>query len=104
MGTGSGLWRHMQTFMSPLSGSILPVLKAGLSPIIIPREQRKAYIDTLSEYHYAAGLLRKGDELLPEQNELESFTSLCEQTWKNSFSLVDEIHQKQRVRNNKRIR
>jgi len=26
-----------------------PVLKAGLPPIIIPREQRKAYIDALSE-------------------------------------------------------
>ncbi|MDY0223265.1 MAG: Fic family protein [Desulfobacterium sp.] len=82
----------------------IPVLKAGLPPIIIPKEQRKAYIDALSEYHYAAGELRKGDELLPKRNELESFTSFCEQAWKESLVLVDEIHQKQRARNNKRIR
>lgn len=79
----------------------IPVLKAGLPPVIIPKEQRKAYIDALSEYHYSVGQIKKGDELLPDQNRLKPFTSFCEQAWKTSLSLVDEIHQKQRARNKK---
>ncbi|MCF8074774.1 MAG: Fic family protein [Desulfotignum sp.] len=79
----------------------IPVLKAGLPPVIIPKEQRKAYIDALSEYHHSAGQIKKGDELLPDPNGLKLFTSFCEQAWKISLFLVDEIHQKQRTRNKK---
>jgi Fic family protein len=79
----------------------IPVLKSGLPPVIIPKEQRKAYIDALSEYHYSAGQIKKGDELLPDQNGLKPFKSFCEQAWKTSLSIVDEIHQKQRARNKK---
>ena len=39
----------------------LPVFKAGLPPIIIPREQRKEYIDTLSAYHFSGGQIKAGD-------------------------------------------
>lgn len=79
----------------------IPVLKAGLPPVIIPKELRKAYIDALSEYHYSVGQIKKGDELLPDQNGLKPFTSFCEQAWKTSLSLVDEIYQKQRARSKK---
>lgn len=79
----------------------IPVLKAGLPPVIIPKEQRKAYIDALSEYHYAVGQIKKGDELLPDRNALKPFTSFCSQAWEASMSLVDEIHKKQQARNEK---
>jgi len=36
----------------------LPVLRAGLPPIIIPGEQRKEYIDALSAWHLAAGQIK----------------------------------------------
>ncbi len=77
----------------------IPVLKAGLPPVIIPREKRKAYIDAFSQYHYSAGQIKKGDELLPDRKALNAFTSFCEQAWEDSFYLVDEIHKKQHVRN-----
>ena len=73
----------------------LPVLKAGLPPVIVPREQRKAYIDALSQYHYAVGQIEKGGELLPEPEALNAFTAFCRQAWKASIVLVDEIHKKQ---------
>jgi len=79
----------------------IPVLKSGLPPVIIPKEQRKAYIEVLSEYHYSVGQIKKGGELLPDQNGLKPFIAFCEQAWKTSLSLVDEIHQKQRARNKK---
>jgi Fic family protein len=79
----------------------IPVIKSGLPPVIIPKEQRKAYIDALSEYHYSIGQIKKGGELLPDHNGLKPFKSFCGQAWKTSLSLVDEIHQKQRARNKK---
>ena len=77
----------------------IPVLKAGLPPVIIPREKRKPYIDALSKYHYSVGQIKKGDNLLPDRKALNAFISLCKQAWKNSLSLVDEIHKKQQTRN-----
>ncbi|WP_035241350.1 Fic family protein [Desulfobacter vibrioformis] len=76
----------------------LPVLKAGLPPVIVPREQRKAYIDALSQYHYAVGQIEKGDDLLPEPETIKPFAAFCEQAWRASMDLVDEIHKKQQIR------
>ncbi len=76
----------------------LPVLKAGLPPIIIPREQRKQYIDALSAYHYAVGQIQAGDPLLPEPDKLQPFNAFCEQAWQESISLVDEVRKKQQRR------
>ena len=79
----------------------LPVLNAGLPPVIIPREQRKAYIDGLSQYHYAVGQIEQGKNLLAEPDALKDFTAFCEQAWKASMDLVDEIHKKQQIRDGK---
>ena len=48
----------------------IPVLKSGLPPIIIPRERRKEYIDTLAAYHFKAGQIQANGELLPNKLEL----------------------------------
>ena len=75
-----------------------PVLKAGLPPIIIPREQRKAYIDALSAYHHAVGQIRAGDMLLPEAGRLELFTDFCQKAWQASIDLMEEVQKKQQAR------
>ena len=73
----------------------IPVLKSGLPPIIIPKEQRKQYIDALSFYHFSAGQLRSGNALLPNQDALNAFITFCEHAWKTSLVLVEEIHKRQ---------
>ncbi len=83
--------------LSRLAANI-PVIKAGLPPIIIPKEQRKAYIDALSAYHFAAGQIRAGDALLPEPEKLLPFIALCKQAWEESISLVEEALKKQQAR------
>ena len=75
-----------------------PVLKAGLPPIIIPRDQRKAYIDALSMYHHAVGQIRAGDMLLPETGNLEPFAEFCRQAWQASRELVENVQRKQQAR------
>lgn len=76
----------------------IPILKAGLPPIIIPREERKAYIDELSAYHNAVGQIRAGDMLLPETGNLAEFTVFCQQAWQTSIELADEVRRKQQAR------
>lgn len=76
----------------------LPVLGAGLPPIIIPREQRKEYIDALSAWHFAVGQIKAGEELLPEPDNLEPFTELCRQAWQATIELVEEVRKRQEVR------
>ncbi len=78
--------------------SNLPVLRSGLPPIIIPREQRKQYIDALSAYHFAVGQIQAGDELLPQPDKRQLFTELCEQAWQESILLVEEARKKQQAR------
>lgn len=79
----------------------IPVLMAGLPPIIIPRELRKGYIDALSAYHFAVGQIRTGGELLPEPDKLQPFTVFCRQAWQASIDLVDEARKKQQARKRK---
>jgi len=76
----------------------IPVLKAGLPPIIIPGEERKAYIDALSASHHAVGQIRAGDMLLPDAGNLAVFTDFCQQAWQASMDLVDEVRRKQQAR------
>jgi Fic family protein len=76
----------------------IPVLKAGLPPIIIPREERKAYIDALSAYHHAVGQIRAGGMLLPDAGDLEGFRDFCQKAWRASMALVDEVRRKQQAR------
>lgn len=79
----------------------IPVLRAGLPPIIVPREQRKAYIDALSAYHFAVGQIRAGDELLLQPEKLKPFSEFCRQAWQASLDLVEEAREKQRERSSR---
>ncbi len=78
--------------------SNIPVLKAGFPPIIIPRQQRKQYIDALSACHFSFGKLKAGGELLPDEEVLQPFKLFCEQAWDESLSLVEDVREKQRAR------
>ncbi len=76
----------------------IPVLKAGLPPLIIPREQRQQYIEALSHYHYEVGQVKAGDELLPQKEKLLHFTDFCRQAWHATRELVEAAYEKQRFR------
>lgn len=76
----------------------LPVIRSGLPPVIIPRQQRKEYMDILAAYHFHTGRIKAGDELVPDLDALKPFTGLCEQAWEKSFRIVENIREKQRER------
>ncbi|MCK5542676.1 MAG: Fic family protein [Desulfobacterales bacterium] len=76
----------------------IPVLKSGLPPIIIPREQRKQYIDALSAYHFSTGQIKAGEVLLPNQDALKPFSTFCEHAWGESLAIVEDMQQRQQLR------
>ncbi len=77
----------------------IPVLKSGFPPIIIPKERRREYIMSLTEYHLAAGIPKPGLPLVPETEKLEKFKIFCAESWKSSMELVRAAQEKQKERN-----
>ena len=77
----------------------VPVIMAGYPPVIIPREQRQEYIESLSEYHLAVGTVSSRNELLPEVDKLGRFKRFCAKSWSGSIKLVDNARRKQQERN-----
>jgi Fic family protein len=77
----------------------IPVIIAGYPPIIIPKEQRREYIASLSEYHLAAGTVTARNELLPDVEKLNRFKRFCAKSWSGSIKLVDNTRKKQQARN-----
>jgi Fic family protein len=82
--------------------SNVPVLKAGEPPILIPKEERQAYLHLLNEYEVAVGQARLGQPLLPELEKLSGFRHFCERTWNASRELVDLARRQQRIRDSRR--
>ena len=72
----------------------LPVLKAGYPPIIVPKEDRLRYRETISHYQESipnlAGL--KDLNTLPASDE---FSALCAEYWSETMRLVETAHQLQ---------
>ena len=70
----------------------LPILRAGLPPIVIPRERRADYIRLLASYDIAEGPARAGMPVMPPQGNSEPFRAFCKECGK----VVDEIIQEAR--------
>lgn len=49
----------------------IPVIRAGLPPIIIPMEKRQLYLEILAKYHLARGTIQAGDEFFGNPDEIQ---------------------------------
>jgi len=76
----------------------LPVLRAGLPPIVIDARRRREYIRLLAEYELALGQARAGAPLLPEAGRLGDFEAFCRDNWQASLDLVAEARERQNRR------
>jgi hypothetical protein len=56
----------------------IPLLKAGLPPLTIPEEQRRAYIQQLADYQIAIGQLNDTTGVWPDETLLFDFNEFCE--------------------------
>lgn len=66
----------------------LPLLQGGFPPIVIDVTFRARYIELLWNYENEIGSIRRNDEFVPQNDALEHFERLLEESWKITFDLV----------------
>ncbi len=86
--------------------SNVPILRSGLPPIVVPKEARREYIKTLSDYQQTVPNLADLKQLsdLPNNPQRERFHTLCKGFWKPIMELLQEAKKKQLERDRRKKR
>lgn len=71
--------------------SNLPLLRAGLPPIIIPKEWRQEYISILAEYQRERGTLGPDSELLSVASAVRTFEDMAARAWERTWSVIEDF-------------
>lgn len=71
--------------------SNLPLLRAGLPPIIIPKEWRQEYITLLAEHQRERGTLVSGSELLDITPAMRKFEEMVAQAWERTWTVIENF-------------
>ena len=77
----------------------LPLLKAGLPPLVIPQVERRAYIQILANYQIVAGQLDAISRVWPETKQLKNLEHFCYSAYSTTKSLVEKAYVLQAKRN-----
>jgi Fic family protein len=76
----------------------IPLLKCGLPPLVIPQEQRRAYIETLSTYQISIGPLTNASGAWPDLKQLKQFSEFCAACYGDTKELVEQTFEIQSKR------
>jgi len=78
----------------------LPVLNAGLPPIVVPQEDRYRYKRCLSNYQSTVENLPDLHNLsqLPDNPQKQHFTGVCQSYWAQTTVLLDQANAMQKKR------
>ncbi len=76
----------------------IPLLKSGLPPLVIPQEQRRTYIQTLSTYQMHIGQLNSTSGVWPDLTQLKPFSDFCAGCYGSTKELVEQAFALQRKR------
>ncbi len=76
----------------------IPLLKAGLPPLVIPAEARHSYIQILSSYEISTGQLNKQTGVWPDLDLLVEFSQFCESCYDKTKDLVATASDIQKTR------
>ena len=71
--------------------SNLPLLRAGLPPIIIPKEWRQEYISLLAEHQRERGTLTRDSELLGSTSAVGTFEEMATRAWERTWSVIEDF-------------
>lgn len=74
------------------------LLNAGLPPLVIPKEERRIYIDTLARYQRRIGPVTPETGVCPDPPELAPFSDFCRRCYATTRQLVDQALEQQRRR------
>jgi Fic family protein len=78
----------------------LPVLNAGLPPIVVPQEDRYRYKRCLSDYQNTVEDLPGLSDLsqLPDNRQKQQFAGFCQSYWTQTMELLDQANAMQKKR------
>jgi Fic family protein len=68
----------------------IPLLKSGLPPLVIPLEERRAYIQLLAEYEIGVGQLNRRTGVWPNEAALGEFSAFCAQQYSLTMALLEK--------------
>jgi len=70
----------------------IPLLKAGLPPLTIPAEERRAYLQLLADYQIATGQLDSDTGVWPGTSRLTDFSEFCATSYQATRKLVSAAY------------
>ncbi len=76
----------------------LPVIEKGQLPILIPSQQRLAYIEALAQWQLASGPPRAADSLDGDSTSLQAFHQLCQTCLEDSHHGLLQVQATQQAR------
>jgi len=79
--------------------SNIPLLKAGLPPLVIPQEERRTYIQTLANYQISVGQLDGVSGIFPDNKRLKEIENFCYSIYSTTKVLVEDAYALQEKRN-----
>ena len=68
----------------------IPLLKAGLPPLVIDEARRAEYIKSLSTYQIETGKLTPKTGVWPDIVSYDSFTQLCKECYRMTHELIEQ--------------
>ena len=69
----------------------LPLLRAGFPPLVIPKEQRKNYIQILANYEQKVGRLSASSGVWPKPELLKDFEQFCFNCYETTLNIFSEF-------------
>ena len=70
----------------------VPLLRAGLPPIVVPVQRRQVYIRLLADYEFALGVIDRRTGVWPNPDLLTEFETFCDECYASTKALVDQAH------------
>ncbi len=80
----------------------IPLLKAGLPPLLIATDARREYIECLAHYQLAVGQINHQTGIWPQaeksSKKLHSFTTFCEKSYQSTKDVIEKAFLEQEKR------
>jgi len=76
----------------------IPLLKAGLPPLVISQQTRRAYIQTLANCQINMGRLEPSTKTYLDSDELVDFENFCLAAYTSTIQLIDNAFTQQKKR------
>ena len=78
--------------------SNIPLLNAGLPPIVIRKEDRKEYLEILARYQIHVGRITPETSVWPDESHCREFVPFCTRSYEATRSLIDLAWKQHRTR------